>query len=87
MGCGGQKTPETGESRLGAQRPAAGNVLPPLHSRGKDGPRPQRVANVPGVEGCPWHHRPQRGRWAVNPLIRVSAGMPLEGQMLHILIF
>ena len=26
-------------------------------------------------------------RWAVNPLIRFSAGNPLEGQMFHILIF
>jgi len=64
------------ESCAASGWPAAGNVLFPLHSRGKDGPRPQRVANVPGVEGCPWHYRPQRGRWAVNPLIRVLDGDP-----------
>ena len=29
-----------------------------------------------GVEGYPWHRRQQRGRWAVNPLIRVLDGDP-----------
>ena len=87
MGCSGQKTPETGKSGLGAHRPAAGNASCRLHRRGNLGVFTGGVADVPGVEGYPWDHRPQRGRWAVNPVIRVPAGNPLEGQILHILVF
>jgi len=79
VGCGGPKTPETGESGLDEQRPAFGSVLPPLHSAEEEFLRPQHDARVPGAEGHPWHHRTQRGRWAVNPLIRVSDGDPSGG--------
>ena len=58
-----------------------------LVRRGNLGVFTEAVADVPGVEGYPWDQRPQRGRWAVNPLIRVSSGNPLEGQILHILVF
>ena len=49
--------------------------------------RAGHAPQVLGAEGYPWHHRPQRGRWAVNPLIRVSVGDPQEGQMVHVLVF
>jgi hypothetical protein len=87
VGCSGQKKPETGESGLGAHRQAAGNTSWRHGRRGKDCLTPQHVADVPGVEGYPWHHCPQRGRWAVNPPISVSDGDPLEGQMVRIFVF